>query len=268
LLVELTATQEKADLAGSRARLKQAQAQLDRLRPLLKDGFVTQARMDEAQAARDSAQAAVENIEAQISDRIIRAPFSGIVGLRDVSSGLVAGASTAILQLSDISTIRLDFTLPETALVQVTVGQDVISKAAAFNGENFSGRITAIDPQIDPVTRSVTVRASLPNRDGRLKPGMLLTVQAVRSKRSALALPEQAVIGNGTEYSVYVLGADGETVSQTRVTTGAREPGVIEITGGVPAGARIVIDGALKVRDGGKIKVFGEAPARKAKAQQ
>jgi membrane fusion protein, multidrug efflux system len=263
LLVELTATQEKADLAGSRARLKQAQAQLDRLRPLLKDGFVTQSRMDEAQAARDSAQAAVENIEAQISDRVIRAPFSGLVGLRDVSSGLVAGASTPILELSDISTIRLDFTLPETALAQVTVGQEVIGKAAAFGGEVFSGRITAIDPQIDPVTRSLTVRASLPNRDGRLKPGMLLAVQAVRSKRSALALPEQAVIGSGAEYSVYVLGGDGETVSQTRVTTGAREPGLIEITGGVPAGARIVIDGALKVRDGGKIKVFGAPKAEK-----
>jgi membrane fusion protein, multidrug efflux system len=261
ILVELSASQEQADLSGSRARLKQAQAQLNRLRPLLKDGFVTQARMDEAQAARDSAQAAVENIQAQISDRIIRAPFSGIVGLRNVSSGLVAGAATPILELSDISTIRLDFTLPETALAQVTVGQEVIGKAAAFNGETFGGRITAIDPQIDPVTRSATLRANLPNRDGRLKSGMLLSVQAVRSKRSALALPEQAVIGTGTEYSVFVLGTDGETVAQTRVTIGLREPGIVEITGGLPEGAQIVIDGALKVRDGGKVKVFGAKQA-------
>jgi membrane fusion protein, multidrug efflux system len=259
-LVELSANQETADLAGSRARLKQAQAQLERLRPLLKDGFVTQSRMDEAQAARDSAQAAVDNIKAQISDRIIRAPFSGVVGLRNVSSGLVAGSATPILELSDISTIRLDFTLPEITLAAVTVGQEVIGKAAAFDGERFSGRITAIDPQIDPVTRAATVRASLSNRDGRLKPGMLLVVQAVRSKRRALAVPEQAVIGNGSEFSVFALEADGETVRQTRVTIGAREPGLVEITGGLPEGTRIIIDGALKVRDGGKVKVFGAQP--------
>jgi membrane fusion protein, multidrug efflux system len=269
LLVELTATQEKADLAGSRARLKQAQAQLDRLRPLLKDGFVTQSRMDEALAARDSAQAQVETIQAQIGDRVIYAPFSGIVGLRDVSSGLVAGAATPILELSDISTIRLDFTVPETALAAVTVGQEVIGKAAAYSGEAFTGRITAIDPQIDPVNRAATVRASLPNPGGRLKPGMLLAVQAVRSKRSALAVPEQAIVGNREERSLFVLGDDGETVTQTRVTTGVREPGLVEITGGLEAGARIVVDGALKLRDGGKIKVFGEKrkPERAVKPQ-
>ncbi len=261
ILVELSAAQEQANLSGSIARLKQTQAQLERLQPLLNDGFVTQARMDEAQAARDSAQAVVENVQAQISDRIIRAPFSGIVGLRDVSSGLVAGATTPILDLSDVSTINVDFTLPETSLSQVTVGQEVIGKAAAFNGEIFSGRVTAIDPQIDPATRSVTVRASLPNRNGQLKPGMLLAIQAVRSKRRALALPEQAVIGTGTDYSVFVLGPDGATVTQTRVTTGLREPGLVEITGGLLTGAQIVIDGALKVRDGGKVKVFGAKSA-------
>ncbi len=258
MLVELSASQEKADLAGSRARLKQAQAQLNRLRPLLKDGFVTQARMDEALAARDSAQAQVESIEAQISDRVIRAPFSGILGLRDVSSGLVAGATTPILELSDISTIRLDFTLPETALASVTKGLEVIGRAAAFEGEPFSGRITAIDPQIDPVTRSATVRASLPNREGLLRPGMLLTVQVVRSKRQALAVPEQALIDNGNERSLFLLNADGKTVSQVRVTTGSRAPNMVEITGGVPQGARIVVDGALKLRDGAEIRIFGD----------
>ncbi len=260
LLVELTATQEKADLAGSRARLKQAQAQFDRLRPLLKDGFVTQSRVDEALAARDSAQAQVETIQAQIGDRMIYAPFSGIVGLRDVSSGLVAGAATPILELSDISTIRLDFTVPETALASITIGQEVIGKAAAYGGEVFRGRISAIDPQIDPINRAATVRASLPNPGGRLKPGMLLAVQAVRSKRSALAVPEQAVVGNGKERSLFVVEPDGETVTQVRVTTGAREPGLVEITGGLQAGARIVVDGALKLRDGGKIKIFAEKP--------
>jgi membrane fusion protein, multidrug efflux system len=260
LLVELTATQEKADLAGSRARLKQAQAQLARLQPLLKDGFVTQSRVDEALAARDSAQAQMETIEAQIGDRVIRAPFSGIIGLRTVSNGLVAGAATPILELSDISTIRLDFTVPETALAAVTVGQEVIGKAAAYGGEAFVGRITAIDPQLDLVTRSATVRASLPNPGGRLKPGMLLAVQAVRSKRLALAVPEQAIVANRSERSLFVVDANGKTVTQTLVTTGARVPGMVEITGGIAEGTRIVVDGTLKLRDGGKMKVFGEKP--------
>jgi membrane fusion protein, multidrug efflux system len=256
VLVELSASQEQADLSGARARLTQAQAQLDRQVSLLRDGWTTQSRVDEALAARDGARAAVEAISADISDRVIRAPFSGIIGLRDVSSGLVAGSSTAILELSDISTIRLDFTIPETSLAAVTVGQEVIGTSAAYAGERFTGRITAIDPQIDPVSRAATVRASLPNPQGRLKPGMLLAVQAVRSKRSALAVPEQAVVGNRDERSVFVVEGD-KTVSQTKVTIGAREPGLVEITGGLAAGTPIVVDGALKVRDGGTIKVFG-----------
>ena len=267
LLVELSANQQRADLAGARAQLQQAESQLKRQMMLRKDGWTTQARIDEAIATRDSARARVETIKAEIGDRTIRAPFSGTIGLRDVSAGLVAGSSTPILELTDLSRIRVDFTVPETQLGALFKGQEVQVQAAAFPDAHFTGTVEAIDPQIDPVSRSASIRALLPNHDARLKPGMLLNVRIIRTKRNALAVPEQAVISQGTERSVFSLNSDGQTVEQTRVMTGAREPGLIEITDGLAEGARIVTDGALKVRDGGKIRIFGEAPRKDAKPE-
>ncbi len=255
ILIELSQAEETADLAQARARLTEAQSQLKRIEALVKDGYATRARLDELVSARDSARGEVASLEARVQDRFIRAPFAGVVGLRRVSAGSMASSSSGIVELSDTSLIKLDFTVPETALAKVRRGQPIVAIAAAYPDQKFTGRIEAIDPRVDMVTRAVGLRALIPNASGRLKPGMLLNVQIEQSRRQALAVPEQAVIAEGDQQFLYRVDASGKSVEKTRITTGVREPGFIEVTGGVPAGTTIVVDGTVKLRDGGKVNV-------------
>jgi membrane fusion protein, multidrug efflux system len=257
VLIELSQAEENADLSQARARQKEAEAQLDRVQSLSKQGYATRSRLDEQIAARDSARGAVASLEARVQDRVIRAPFSGVIGLLSISPGLVASANTPIVELSDSSVIKLDFTVPETSLSAVRVGQTVQAIAAAYPAQNFTGRVEAIDPQVDPVTRSVSLRALIPNPTGMLKPGMLLTVKIEQTKRMALAVPEQSLVAEGDAQSVFKVDLAGNTVEKVRVTTGARADGLVEITGGIAAGSTVVTDGTVKLRDGGKVKISG-----------
>lgn len=261
ILAELDLSEENADLAQARARLKEAELQLDRVQQLVGRGYATRASLDQRTAERDAARATVESIQARINDRVIRAPFSGIAGLRNVSPGLIISAGTALVEISDISSIKLDFTIPEAFLSQVKVGQEVEARVSAFNNELFEGRISAIDPQIDPVTRSASVRALIDNPELRLKPGMLMTVGIIRQQREALAVPELAVIAEGTQKFVYVVNEDGNSVSRTRIITGERQPGFVEVTGGLQPGALVVIEGTVKLRDGAPVKLLKSADA-------
>jgi membrane fusion protein, multidrug efflux system len=257
ILVELAQAEEAADLGQARARLKQAEAQLARIQALARQGYATRSLLDEQTAARDTARGAVASLEARIQDRFIRAPFSGTVGLRTISTGLVASANTPILELTDTSVIKLDFTVPETLLAGVRAGQNVEAVAAAYPERRFSGRIEAIDPQIDPVTRAASLRALIPNPDRTLRAGMLMTVKIEQAKRTALAVPEQALVAEGDTQSVYVVNLINKTVAKHRVTIGARDNGLVEITGGIAGGSTIVTDGIVKLRDGGKIAIAG-----------
>jgi membrane fusion protein (multidrug efflux system) len=265
ILVELAQAEETANLAQSRAQLKEAEAQLARIQSLVKDGYATRSRLDTQTAIRDSARAEVASLEARVQDRFIRAPFSGTIGLRRVSAGQMASASAPLLELTDTSLIKLDFTVPETSLAAVRRGQNIEAIAAAYPDERFSGRIEAIDPQVDPVTRAAALRALIVNTSGRLKPGMLLTVRIERARRTALAVPEQAIIAEGDQKFVFKIDHASKTVEKIAITTGAREPGFVEITGGIPAGARIVVDGTVKIRDGGKVE-YTDADTQKITA--
>jgi membrane fusion protein, multidrug efflux system len=255
ILVELAQAEENANLSQARARLKETESQLARVQSLVKDGYATRARLEEQTATRDSARGEVASLEARVQDRFIRAPFDGVVGLRRISEGLMASSSTPILELSDTSQIKLDFAVPETALSAVRRGQNIQAIAAAYPDDRFAGQIDAIDPRIDPVTRAVSLRARIPNASGRLKPGMLLTVKIEQSRRSSLAVPEQAIVAEGDLKFIYKIDAAQKAVERVAVTTGAREPGLVEITGGIAAGAMIVVDGTVKLRDGAKIEI-------------
>lgn len=261
ILAELDVAEETADLAQAKARLKEAQLQLERVQQLVERGFATRALLDQRTAERDSARAAVDSIQARINDRVIRAPFSGIAGLRNVSPGLIISAGTALVEISDISSIKLDFTIPESYLSQVKVGQTVEARVSAFNNKVFKGLISAIDPQIDPVTRSARVRALIDNPDLALKPGMLMTVGIIRQQRDALAVPELSVIAEGTQKYVYVVNPDGKTVTRTRITTGERQPGFVEVTSGLEPGQLVVTEGTVKLRDGAEVKLLKSASA-------
>lgn len=261
LLAELDMSEEQADLAQARALLKEAQLQLDRVQQLVGRGYATRASLDQRTAERDSARASVDSIQARINDRMIRAPFSGIAGLRNVSPGLIISAGTPLVEISDLSSIKLDFTIPESYLSQVRVGQEVEARVSAFDNELFKGRISAIDPKVDPVTRSASIRALIDNPELRLKPGMLMTVGIIRQQREALAVPELAVIAEGTDKYVYVVNEDGASVSRTRILTGERQPGYVEVTAGLKPGALIVTEGTVKLRDGSPVKLLKSASA-------
>ena len=265
LLAVLSQAQETAQLNGALAAEQQATAQYDRINNLFERGFATRAQLDLQLAAAERARADAAQARAAIGDRMIRAPFSGRIGLRAISAGAVVQAGTPLVTISDISRIKLDFTVPETQLAALAIGQEVEASAAAFPGETFRGRIATVDPVIDPTSRAVMIRAILPNPGTRLKPGMLLTVRIRRDERLADAVPELAAIGNGEERSVFVLGP-GNVARSVAVTTGLRDGGLIEVRG-LPRGARVITEGVLKVTEGMEVRLpaaDGERPQREA----
>lgn len=256
VIATLAVGQERAELAAAEAQALQANQQLERIQALKKRGFATVASLDEQVAAANSARANAQLARASIGDRIIRAPFSGWVSLRTVSPGAIVTAGTAIATVSDISRIKLDFTVPETRLSMIREGQPIKAVSSAYPDRPFSGTIATIDPVIDPATRAVRVRAILPNPDRMLKPGMLLTVSVAARQRQSLAVPELAVVGEGDERYLFIV-AEGKA-RRVKVATGMRQNGLVEILDGVKPGQKVVTDGVVKLSDGAPVRLAGE----------
>jgi len=267
VIAELARGQESAQLAEASVRAREAGQQLRRLEELKARGFATNASVDAQLALAGSARAQAAEANASIGDRIIRAPFSGWASLRTISAGAVVSAGTPIATISDLSEIKLDFPIPETLLGAVSTGQTIEARAAALPDRRFRGRIATIDPVIDPATRSVMMRAILPNPNNVLKPGMLLTVAVESAPRAALAVPELAVVGEEEERFVFVINPDGK-VKRTPVKTGVREGGKIEIIQGLKPNQRVVSEGVAKLSDGMAIRLArptGARPQREAR---
>lgn len=256
VIAVLAQGQEAAQLNEARARFRETQQQLARIETLKERGFATQANLDAQRASAAAARAQAAQAEAQIGERVITAPFSGYASLRNISVGAVATSGSAIATISDISTIKLDFPVPETLLSAIRPAQTISARSAAWPEEPFRGTIANIDPVIDPNTRAVMVRARLPNPQGKLKPGMLLTVSIETAPRLGLSVPELAVIGEGDKRYVYVLGEDA-TVKRTEVRTGLRSGGRIEVLEGLQPGQRVVTEGVVKLSDGMKVRLAG-----------
>lgn len=258
LLAVLSQGQEDAQLKGALAVQTQAAAQYQRIKSLADRGFATRTQLDQQLAMAEGARASAAEARAAIGDRMIRAPFSGYTSLRTISAGAVVNAGTPLVTISDLTRIKLDFTVPETRLSAVRVGQPIVAIAAAFPDQPFTGTITSIDPVIDPNSRAVLIRASLPNPGARIKPGMLMTVRVRADERLAQAVPELAVTGNGESRFVYVVTSE-KKARQTAVKTGLRDAGLIEVTG-LPADAKVIGDGVIKVSDGMTVRLRGDKP--------
>jgi membrane fusion protein (multidrug efflux system) len=256
LLAVLSNAQEQAALAGARASASEAASQLERIKSLSKQGFATRALLDQQRAALSEARASEESVQAQISDRMIRAPFAGYLSLRNISAGAIVNTGTPLVTVSDISRIKLDFTVPETQLAQLRPGLPIKAYASAFPDQPIEGTISVIDPVIDPQSRAVMVRATLPNPGNRIKPGMLLTVRIETGRRSALALPEAAVLSEGEDRYVYTVDRERK-VKRTPIRTGLRDNGVIEVSG-LPEGALVVSEGVIKISEGRTVRLSGE----------
>jgi membrane fusion protein (multidrug efflux system) len=252
VLVDLSGRAEVAQLEEEHAAFKEAQKQLDRQSELVKQGTIARSQLDTQVAARDSARARMDAIRARLADRVITAPFDGVLGFRQVSPGTLVTPGTAIATLDDVRTIKLDFPVPESFLSSVRAGLGVTARSAAWPDAEFEGTVQAVDSRVDPVTRAVTVRAAIANPDARLRPGMLLTVRLLKPERRTLAAPEIALVQVGARAFVYRVAAD-DTVEQVEVKVGARRRGEVEILEGVAEGDRIVVDGTGKLRPGARI---------------
>ncbi len=263
VLVDLTGKVQLAGLEEARAAYKEAEQQLTRAEELAAKKLIPGSQLDTQRANRDAARARMDQVRAQLSDRVITAPFNGVLGLRQVSPGSLVTPGTMIATLDDVSVIKLDFSVPETLISALAEGQQVQAKSAAYPDQAFAGVLRTIDSRVDPVTRSVQVRAELPNGDGHIRPGMLLTVEVRREPRQVLALPELALLQIGRNSFVYRVGAD-QVVAQVPVKIGARERGRVEILDGIQAGERVVVEGLVKLRPGAKVVEAGAPPPAKS----
>ena len=256
VIAVLQQAQEGAQLREAQARLREAEQQLRRVEQLKSRGFATRADYDTRVAAAAAARAQAQSVGADIGERVIRAPFSGWVSLRNISVGAIAGQGTEIATISDVSTIKLDFTVPETMLRVLRPGLPIEARSDAFPDQPFRGQIHTIDPVIDPQTRAVMVRARLPNPQRLLRPGMLLTVAIENTPRMALSVPELAVVGEGESRFVYTVDGQGRA-RRTPVRTGTRIGGRVEIVEGLRPGQRVITEGIVKVTDGIPVRLAG-----------
>ncbi len=253
VLVEMTSGQQVAALAEAQATYKDAERLMKRNDDLVRQGTVSKQVADTARATHDSSQARVALLRAQLSDRVVTAPFAGVLGLRQVSVGALVTPGTVITTLDDIDTIKLDFALAERYLARLQPGLELTATSVAYPGREFSGRISSIDSRVDPVTRAILVRAELPNPDHALRAGMLMTVNILQTGREVLAAPEIAIEQVGPGSFVYRIKPDMK-VERVEVELGARQDGKVEVIRGIDAGTRIVVDGTVKLRDGSMIK--------------
>jgi membrane fusion protein (multidrug efflux system) len=259
LLIELDSAQARADVAAAQAALAESRSAYARSKDLFTQQALSQAQLETIEATLLANEARVAAAQARLADTQIRAPFDGRVGLRRVSVGALVSPGTVITTLDDTRTMKVDFDVPEVFLSVLNPGLQVAAKSVAYPDQTFDGEVESVDSRVDPVTRSIKVRARLPNPDGRLRPGMFLTVRVTREPLPGLVVPEQALVPERGKTYVFVL-ADGR-ISRREVDIGRRTQGEVELTRGVAAGERVVIEGTQKVRDGNAAHELAAAPA-------
>lgn len=263
VLVELASVEQGADLREAEAALADAERELARLSDLVARGVAPRVRVDEARTVRDRARERVSAVQARFADRVIRAPFSGYIGLRSTSPGQLARPGEVIATLDDVTVIKLDLDVPERDLSRVSIGLPITATAAAFSGTVFEGKISEIDSRIDPVTRSVRVRAEIKNSDSQLRPGMMMQASIRQDSRIVVAVPEIALLRRDDSAFVYVVGeGEGGPVALTRtVEPGERRQGMIEILSGLSVGEQVIVEGIVRLRPNAPIRFADAGPA-------
>jgi membrane fusion protein (multidrug efflux system) len=256
ILLELESSEPLADLAAARAALVDSTSQFRRSEELFKTRVVSASQLEQLEAKRDADQAAVNAAQARLAQTVIRAPFDGVLGLRRVSLGSIVNPNTVITTLDDTSLIKLDFDVPEVFLSRLDPGLIVIARSAAWPDLEFRGEVTTVDTRVDPVSRSVTVRALLDNDDNRLRPGMFLTVSMLKDDVESLMIPEQAVVPERSRQYVFILGEDN-IVERREIRTGRRRPGEVEVVEGLTPGEIVIAEGTQRVKPGQPAAVVG-----------
>lgn len=259
ILVELDGAQARADLAVAEAALAESRSQYVRSQELYTTQVLSDSQIEQIEATYKANEARVAAARARVGDTVIRAPFSGRVGLRRVSVGSLISPGTVITTLDDTDTIKLDFTIPETFLSAVSPGLEITAHSVAYPDSSFSGRVASVDSRVDPATRSITARALLPNPGGLLKPGMFLTVRLSRGAVDALLVPEQTLVPEGGDVFVFVI-EDG-VAAKRRVRIGHRRVGDVQVVEGLAGGELVVTEGTQKLRDGAAVRLLDPGTA-------
>jgi membrane fusion protein (multidrug efflux system) len=254
VLVLLDDEEERASLAAAQANLTTQQAQYNRLLDLARQKSAAQTTVEAQENTLKTAEAELEIARARLGDRRIEAPFAGQVGIRRVSPGALVSPGAEIVTLDDLSLIKLDFSVPETFLSLLRQGLDIEAQSIAYPDQLFRGKVTAIGSRVDPVTRTVIVRAELPNAVGLLRPGMLMTVDLIKNQTRSLVIPEESVIPVNDRQHVYRVNVDN-LIEQVEVTIGRRRPGEVEILSGLESGDSVVVEGTTRVRPQVLVKV-------------
>jgi multidrug efflux system membrane fusion protein len=268
-LVQLNDAPERGDLANYEAQARYAATTLQRNSHLATNQFASRDTVDQNQSQLDQARAQIAKTQAIIAQKLVRAPFAGRLGVRQIEVGQYLNTGAAIVTLTDLKQLYVNFTLPSTMRAQIIAGQKVNVTADAFPGRAFEATITTLEPQIRADTRTIAVQATLDNPDEALLPGMYINAAVVLpAEPDRVVLPETAVDYTLYGDSVYVVredgaGADGKPILKairTPVKTGTRWDGKVAILDGVKPGDRVVAAGQVKLQSGAQVGVTGNPP--------
>ncbi|MDX1383297.1 MAG: efflux RND transporter periplasmic adaptor subunit [Thermoanaerobaculia bacterium] len=253
VLARLDDSVPQAALKVARAREKNARADLDRIAPLFEDGVVPRANYDAAVHELETAQGLLQEAETRLGKTEVRAPFTGVLSLRTAQLGQYVSSGDAIVQITKIDPLELVFTVPEEDASRIRPGQQIEGRVGRC-GATFAGTVEALDPMVDPESRTLSVQARVPNRGGSLRPGMSAQLRVlVGTGRRALLVPQEALIRQGTRYLVYVVAAD-DTVEPRDVAPGDFLLQRVEIVRGVEPGERVIVAGHQKTRPGATVQ--------------
>lgn len=258
-LVTLDKATELAALAEAEAGIEEARAAYARAEALQKQGRVTGQSFERARADLLRAEARIGRARADLEDRVITAPFAGLVGLTDLTEGALIGRDTIIATLEDLSVLRVEFRAPERFFADVDIGAAVRVETTIHPGKTFDGIVVAVDRRVDETSRAFRVRAEIPNPDLLLPSGLFLRVTLVFDARDGVAVPEQAVTVEGDGAYVYVVGEDRKA-ERRAITVGRRKDGLAEAVDGLAPGENVITRGIQKVSDGTVVRLPGDAP--------
>ena len=267
LLLSLDSTVERANLRASQAKLPAAKAKFDRFQNLYKTSSISKEQLDEAEAAYRSLEADIESLKATIARREVRAPFSGVVGLRNVFLGQYLQPGTDIVRLEDTSVMRLRFTVPQTDISKIKLGQTIKINVDAYPQTQFDGHITAIEPAVNYQSGLIQVQADIPNNDGQLRSGMFARASIILpTVKDQIVIPQSAISFTLYGQNVYVLKEGEETdkegnkvkvlrAKQVVVKAGERRGNDVHVLSGIQAGDQIVLSGQVRLSNDTKVHV-------------
>lgn len=254
LLLELDTDVEQSELRSAEAAADLARLNFARAKELFASRTISQSELDSADAALRQTEAQVDNIRARIARKTIRAPFAGRLGIRNVSLGQFLNKGQAVVSLQAADPVYVEFSLPQQAISQLEEGLTVRAMSDAFAGQTFDGKLTALNPEIDPTTRNLKMQATFSNPDGKLRPGMFVSVEVVRPEvREVVVIPNTAVAYATFGNSVFVAEPDknGTYIAQQRfIRTGDKRGDFVVVTSGLEGGEQVVMAGAFKLRNG------------------